>query len=371
MKCYDAIIIGGGILGCAVGYELEELGLTVIILEKNFLTSGSTGRCISGVRQQFSTPTSIRLAMESVKLFEEMGEEVEWYSGGYLFLAQKEEEKEKYLHAMKIQKKQGLEVEFVDNKEIKEIVPGINTSTLIGGVYCPTDGEANPFLVVKRYARKIKEKGGEILTQNKVVHIKKEGNIFFVTTSKGLKFSSPILINATGAWLNEVNKLMNVPPLPLRIECHEAFITESLPPLFSPMVVSYSPNCYFQQLHYTQQIIGCYTPTTPREGREETSTYSFLPTITSRILKLIPTLQFVKVLRSWVGWYTLTPDGNPIVGETELPNFWVVGGASGHGFMFGPALGKEVAQMVVRRETKLITEEILIGREFKKGEELG
>jgi sarcosine oxidase subunit beta len=165
--------------------------------------------------------------------------------------------------------------------------------------------------------------------------------------------------------------MVNAPSLPLRVECHEAFITESLPPLFSPMVVSYNPNCYFQQLYYTKQIIGCYTPTIPREGIDRNSTFSFLPTITTRILKIIPTLDFIKVLRSWVGWYTMTPDGNPIVGETEVPNFWVVGGASGHGFMFGPALGRETAKMVVKRESKLITEEILIGREFKEKEELG
>ena len=93
-KTYDAIVIGGGIIGAATGYYLSKRRLKVLLLEKSFLTSGSTGRCITGIRQQFSTPTTIQTAMESVRLFKSMKEEfdmdVEWKDSGYLFLAHSE-----------------------------------------------------------------------------------------------------------------------------------------------------------------------------------------------------------------------------------------------------------------------------------------
>ena len=71
-KTFDAIVIGGGIIGTATGYYLSQKGLKVLLLEKDYLTSGSTGRCITGIRQQFSTPTSIKIAMDSVDLFRNM-----------------------------------------------------------------------------------------------------------------------------------------------------------------------------------------------------------------------------------------------------------------------------------------------------------
>ena len=70
----DVIVIGGGIIGCATGFYLTKKGLKVYLLEKDYLTAGSTGRCIGGIRQQFSTKLSIKVAMESMKKFESMNE---------------------------------------------------------------------------------------------------------------------------------------------------------------------------------------------------------------------------------------------------------------------------------------------------------
>ena len=170
----DAIVIGGGIIGCATGYYLAEKGLKVNLLERNYLTSGSTGRCIGGIRQQFSTPLSIKVAMESMKKFTSMkndlGQSVEFHQGGYLFLAHSEEKKQTYLDLIDIQKKMGLAVEYIGVREIEKLVPGIDTKDLLGGAYCPSDAQANPFLIVDGYARKIKEKGN-VFAQKEVTKI--------------------------------------------------------------------------------------------------------------------------------------------------------------------------------------------------------
>jgi sarcosine oxidase subunit beta len=300
-----------------------------------------------------------------------MGEEIEWYPGGYLFLAQSEDEKKKYLQAMKIQHKLGLKVEFLGNEEIKELIPILNTEGIIGATYCKSDGQANPFLVIKKYREGIRKLKGDILTYTEVMKINtKKGGIFSLYTSNA-KYETPVVINAGGAWINEINRLAEVPPLPLTPECHEALITEPTSPLFSPMIVSYSPNCYFQQLHFTNQIIGCYTPSSPIKKIQYSSSYEFMEEFSLRILKLIPSLRELRVLRTWVGWYTMTPDGNPIIGETDIKGFWVIGGASGHGFMFGPALGRTIAKLISREKISLPIEEFSIRRQFKTKEELG
>ena len=74
-KGYDAVIIGGGIVGCATAFELAKRGVTdVLLLEKGFLTSGATGRCGAGIRQQWGSELNARLALESIRIFEHLEE---------------------------------------------------------------------------------------------------------------------------------------------------------------------------------------------------------------------------------------------------------------------------------------------------------
>jgi sarcosine oxidase subunit beta len=134
-KNYDAIVIGGGIAGTSTGYYLSESKAKVLVLEKDFLTAGSTGRCITGIRQQFSTPATIRSAMEAVRLFntmkDELGIDVEWKPSGYLFLAHTDDKVQMYRKNIAIQRQFGLDVDFIDADQCRKIVPLLDTNGLI------------------------------------------------------------------------------------------------------------------------------------------------------------------------------------------------------------------------------------------------
>ncbi len=230
-KTADAIVIGGGIIGCATGYYLTKKGLKVYLFEKDYLTAGSTGRCIGGIRQQFSTELSIKIAMESVKKFkimhEELGMDVEFEQDGYLFLAHSREKEETYKTLISFQQKMGLDVEYVDVTTIKEIVPGINTEGLLGGAYCPSDGQANPFLVVDGYARKIREKG-EIFLHCAVMSINQDsGKTKSITTIDGQTYFAPLVVNATGPFARKFSEHLGL-DIPIYPERHESLITEPI-----------------------------------------------------------------------------------------------------------------------------------------------
>lgn len=375
MRTADAIIIGGGILGAATGYYLAKNGFKVILLEKKYLCSGSTGRCIGGVRQQFTTPTSIKVAMESVRLFsnmeEELGAQIEWYQGGYLFLAHSETTKNQYLKAIELQRRIGLDVKFISPDEIKGIVPCLSIDGLLGAAYCPYDGQANPFLAVKAYADSIKSLGGKVMVYTPVVQIRtSDSKVTSVMTQNGDEYSTPVVINTAGPYAQEVGRMVSV-ELPCEPERHEALITERSEPLFDPMIVDYRPDgCYFVQLKATNQIIGCYTPSPKVEGLRVDNSIEFLREMPRRMLRLVPCLEKVKIIRQWAGSYTMTPDGSPIVGPTPLEGFWVAVGMSGHGFMLGPALGKLLAETIVSGTPSIPLDEFRYGRDFKAGEAL-
>jgi sarcosine oxidase subunit beta len=380
MKSYDSIVIGGGILGCATAYELAQLGQKVLIIDKEYFGSGSTGRCIGGIRQQFSTPGSIVLAMESVRIFQQM-QDVEWYPGGYLFLAQSEAQAEDYKRVMNIQLEMGLPVKYLEQHDVLEIVPMLDKRRFVGATYCDQDGQASPFLVIKGYMDRIRDLGGDILSYTEVVEIDAEQQNRMSLTTESLgergkatrnEYAATVVVNAAGPWLSAVNELVqSSDKLPVESERHEALITETTGPLFDPMIVSYSPNCYFQQFHFTGQIIGCYTPEKRIEGIQNGCSYEFAGTFSNRVLEVVPELGNLKVVRSWPGWYTMTPDGSPIIGETNVKGFWVIGGASGHGFMLGPALGRSLAELICRGESSIGVDEFSLGRDFGSREKFG
>ncbi len=373
-KNFDIIIIGGGIIGTATGYYLSKKKLKVLLLEKNFLTAGSTGRCITGIRQQFSTPASIKTAMESVNIFKELNNEfgfdIEWTHSGYMFLAYDEKKVKLFKNNIKIQHKFGLEVNFLTPEECKKIVPLLNIENLVGGVWCATDGQANPFLVVKGYSQGIEKNGGLILINTEVKKINIINNkAESVTTSTGDTFHAPVIINTAGPWAKEVGNMAGV-RLPVEPERHEALVTEAVKYQKIPMLVDYRPDGGYFVQRVTGQFIGCYTPETLIPGKDTGSSLEFLQEMSRRMSRIVPALENVAILRQWGGSYCMTPDGNPIIGKTEIDGFYCSVGMSGHGFMLGPALGRYLADYISENTWAFNMDEFIYGRSFGEKEKM-
>ncbi|UCC11971.1 MAG: FAD-binding oxidoreductase [candidate division WOR-3 bacterium] len=374
MKNYtaDAIIIGGGIIGCAAGYYLSRKGLKVFLFEKDYLTAGSTGRCICGIRQQFSTPLSIKVAMESMKKFQEfhdtLEKDIEFHQGGYLFLAHDEDKVGTYKKLIALQNSMGLDVEYIDVPQIEKLVPGINTDGLLGGAYCPSDAQANPFLVVDGYAHGI-QKTGRVLAYTEVTGINIEHErVVSITTHDGNEYFAPIIVNAAGPFISKVARMLDL-DIPIYPERHEAMITEQMERFFDMMIVDYrADGCYFNQKWGKGSIIGCYTPVPNVPGQDTGTSFDFAKEIGRRMARLIPKLANIKIIRQWSGSYEMTPDGNPIVDKTDIEGFWIAGGMCGHGFMLGPEIGWVAAEYITEGKTPYDMSSFALKRDFASRE---
>jgi len=368
----DVIIIGGGITGCAIGYYLTKKGLEVNLFEKDYLTAGSTGRCIGGIRQQFSTPLSIRVAMESMKKFaamkEDLVQDVEFHQGGYLFLAHSEEKKQTYLKLIEIQRKMSLDVSFIGVSDIEKLVPGIDPTGLLGGAYCPTDAQANPFLIIDGYARVIRERGN-VFTRKEVTRINtKKDKVASVETSDGDTFYAPVVVDAAGPFARDIAQMLEI-DIPIYPERHEAMITEQMERFFDMMIVDYRPDgCYFNQKWRHGSIIGCYTPVPNVPGHDLGTSFEFAREMGRRMARLIPRLCDVKIIRQWSGSYEMTPDGNPILDCSDIEGFWIVGGMCGHGFMLGPEIGWLAAEYITEGRPPYDIAEFALHRDFASKE---
>ncbi len=368
---YDVIIIGGGIIGAAISYELAKLGITdVVVLEKSYFASGSTGRCGAGVRQQWGLKFNALLAKKSVEIFEtlsdELGMDIEFRQGGYLVLAHTEKQVEQFEKNIALQNSLGIPSRFVSKEEAKEICPPINTDAFIAATYCPTDGHANPFLTNYAYIRAGERLGVEYRRYTEVVDIIVEnGAVKGVVLANGDKLYAPVVVNAAGPWSREVAQMAGV-DIPTHSERHQILVTEPLAPLFDTMVISFQIGIYVQQVPHGSFVMGIGEKEEP--SHDISSTWQFLEHITHELLNILPIMAKVRVVRQWAGSYNKTPDAAPILGEhPQVRGFFQAVGFSGHGFMLAPMTGRVMAQLIAGKEPEIDVSPLSVER-FERGE---
>jgi sarcosine oxidase subunit beta len=366
----DAVIIGGGVSGCGLAYNLAKRGFgDVVVLERDYLASGATGRCGGGIRQQWSTEENTRLAMESVRLFAQLDEELdfetEFAQGGYLILAYTEEEVEQYRKNVAMQQGLGLDVRFVDPQEAGEIAPHLNIDGVLCATYCSHDGSANPFYVTQAYAEAAKRLGVEIELYTPVTDVIARGNrIAGVNTPRG-RIETPLVVNAAGGDSVPLAEMagLELPIVPTR---HEIMVTEPIEPFFTTMVISFKHGVYFRQEKRGGVIMG-YGDPEEEPGYDINSSQKFLRTMSRKILNLMPALHQIKVVRQWAGLYDSTPDALPILGPVDqVEGFIQVNGFSGHGFMLAPKVVDLLARLITGQELDLDIDRLHLNR-FQEG----
>lgn len=379
---YDVIIIGSGSVGTPTAMSLAQAGYRVLVVDGcASVGQGSNKRAIGGVRATHSDPAKIRLSLRSIEIFrtwqETYGDDIEWVTGGYNFVAYRQQEERTLKELLVKQKSLGLNIDWYEKDDLLEIVPDLNPQGLLGGTYSPEDGNCSPLLALHAFYNQACRAGAEFRYSEPVTGLVIEGGkIKGVKTTQG-EYAADVVINAAGAWARSVGQFAGV-DLPVNPDCHEAGITESVAPFLGPMVVDIRPapgsaNFYFYQ-HKTGQIIFCITPSPSIWGFDVQETSVFLPQIARRMIDVMPKLGNLRVRRTWRGLYPMTPDGTPIVGWCkEVEGLLNAVGMCGQGFMLGPGLGELLARIVQNKltpEDHEVLEITLPYREFKGQEKL-
>ncbi|HEX7666792.1 MAG TPA: FAD-dependent oxidoreductase, partial [Polyangiaceae bacterium] len=154
----DIVIVGAGIMGLSIAYNLAKLGTTnVVVVDRGYLCGGASGRNGGGVRAQFSSEANIRLMQESIKMCRDFASEMKinvWFrQGGYLFLARDEQKRRALEASVKVQNACGLATEMLTPKEAKAIVPELDISTITAASFNADDGVVFPWPFVWGFAR--------------------------------------------------------------------------------------------------------------------------------------------------------------------------------------------------------------------------
>jgi len=348
----DAVVAGGGVVGCSLAYQLARRGLDVVLLEREELGSQSTARCAGGVRQQFSSETNVRLQRLAVQqlldFHEETGGHADFHQIGYLFLLTRPEHEMDFRKLLCTWHGIGLtEARWVDAAEARELVPVLAVDDVLGGTFCPSDGLASPADVTAGYAAAARRHGARLREHVAVTGIDvAEGRVRMVRTATG-DIATPIVFDCAGAWSSEVGRMAGV-DVPVRPFRRHVLVTDAFPevPRTTPMTVDFATSLYFHP-EGDGVLIGM-------SDRQEASTYridvnwDFLERIVEAAARRAPALERAGIHTAWAGLYESTPDHQAILGPVaDVEGFWCACGFSGHGFMQAPAVGLVLAQLLL------------------------
>lgn len=359
MNSYDVIIIGAGSVGVPTALAMAQAGLKILVLDK-FASQGqgSNKSAIGGVRATHSDPTKIHLSKRSLEILstwkETYGHDIDWTTGGYSFVAYREQEEKTLKDLLRVQRAYELNIDWCDRNELLDVIPDLNPLGLIGGTFSPDDGHCSTLLVGHAQYEEAKHAGAVFRFGETVEAIPvKGGRIQGVKTNRR-EYAATVVLNTAGAWAKQVGGMVGIEH-PVNPDSHEVGITEPVAHFLNPMVVDIRPalaslNYYFYQLS-TGQVVFCITPSPSIWGFDRSETSAFLPMISHRIVDLMPRLVNIRVRRSWRGLYPMTPDGSPLVGwAKEIEGYLMAIGMCGQGFMLGPGLGELLARVVTQNK---------------------
>ena len=362
MNTSDILIIGGGIVGSSIAYNLKNDGFTgrVTVFEKDrSYEFASTTLAAGGVRQQFANPLNIRMVQYAVDFYENFdrimaieGEPAysEFQQNGYLYLADAEN-RERFERNFETQKRVGADVKRLNPEEAAEILAGydlkIAAEGIEAGYWGPRDGRLDPYSVLQGFVRKSKNLGVNYVYDEVKAMTLKSGRIESLTTKGGDRFAGTVVVNAAGAWAQEVGKLagVSIPVVPTNHMNYLCRIPKKFPRRL-PMTIF--PNRVWFMGESESQIITALTRPDPKTGFDFSwDREYFMETVWPMLAGHVPLFETLRLERGYAGLYEISPDECCILGEhPEVKGFYLANGFSGHGVMQAPATGKLISELI-------------------------
>ena len=364
----NALIIGAGISGVSIAYNLAIHGMKdIVVVDKGYFTHGATGRCGAGVRQQWATKTNCLLAKKSIEFFENAKEtlnydgDIEFKQEGYLILATTPEEHKQFAKNVVLQQSLGIPSRQITIDEALQIVPHLNPKAFISATYCNTDGHLNPFKMTDAYYQAAKRLGVQFHFHEEVLSIQTHNGVVSSVVTTKHTYDTQIVVNAAGGYAREIGLMAGI-DIPVYSENHEILVTEPIEKIQGPMVMSFSKNIYCQQVPHGSFLMGRGNPNAPHDHNTESS-WQFLEAMAKTVVEILPLLGNLRVIRQWGGSYNMSPDRQPIIsGTDQLEGFYIACGFSGHGFMFAPMTGIILSELILGKIPTIDASELHLNR---------
>ncbi|WP_186059207.1 NAD(P)/FAD-dependent oxidoreductase [Burkholderia gladioli] len=356
------VIIGGGVIGSAVAYFLRaadpSVAVTVIERDPTYARSSSALSAAS-IRQQFSTPLSIRMSLFGIAFLRELGERlaidgarpsIDLHEGGYLFLATPAGEATlRENHALQLA--EGAQIGYLAREALAAGFPWLNVEDLAAGCYGERgEGWFDGYGLVQALRKKAQSLGARYLASEAVDLVREGRRITHVVSADGERHACDTVVNAAGAWARRIAELAGV-EIPVFARRRSIFNVSSparlerCPLLIDPSGVYFRPE---------GRTYLCGTSPAPDRDPDdlpldEVDHALFDEVIWPTLAHRVPGFEALRVENCWSGYYEYNVfDHNAIIGyHPEVENCIFANGFSGHGLQQGPATGRGVSELIL------------------------
>jgi glycine oxidase len=349
---FDVAIVGGGINGASIAYQLSKIGRKVIIIEKNQLacqaSSAAAGMLAAQAELEQDGPL-YQMALKSQKMFSDLSSELFEYSGvdieyvnkGLLKIAESEEIALEVKKQVTFQRNWDPAIKWLDTKELREMEPSLSPS-LAGGMYLPNDGHVQPEKLTQAFAKAAVHFGAEIRQNTEVLSFKFENSqVKGVITSNGIVNCDQVVV-ATGAWSAKLMREsgIDISVYPVKGEC---FSIRTEKPIINTTIFS-DKRCYLVPKRNGEIYIGA---TMIENTYDNSVTPKGIASLIERATQLVPQIEDAAWERVWSGIRPQTGDGLPYIGEhPRWKGLFVAAGHFRNGILLSPITGKLVAELV-------------------------
>jgi sarcosine oxidase, subunit beta len=362
----DVAIIGGGLVGSWTAYFLRKRRRSVALLEKGAIGSQASGVNFGNVRLQGRHPSEFPLALRAREQWEQIGQLIgdrcEFEACGHAYIALAPKDLPRLERYRAEGSAAGLEIELMDANEVRRRFPFLGPDAC-GATWSRRDGTANPRLVTPAVARAASALGAEIFPDTRVTGFDAAGERFRVATDRDLVVEAPFVLNAAGAWGNEIAENFGE-TTPMFPAAPPNFVTEPLPYFLEPALQAVDGSVILRQVERGNVIVGFYPrgPADPVRNRAPVPPAKVLIALAD-VARVVPLLKHAQAIRFWSGIEGYLPDMLPIMGwSSSTKQLLHAFGFCGHGFQLSPGVGYTLAEMIDEGQARIPIDAFSIDR---------
>jgi glycine/D-amino acid oxidase-like deaminating enzyme len=365
---FDAVVVGGGLLGTATAYHLARGGAHTLLVEKGELNRQASGQNAGSlhfqlefrmiehgeaIAEQFAAPMPLFLDAQRTwsTLEEELGEPVEVHLTGGLMVAETREQATLLEQKSALERRHGLETHVLGPHEAQRLAPYLSAAVTTV-CWCPTEGHANPRLVAPAFAKAAARHGASLRTRTQVAGLTRLAGGWRVLLTDGEHLETDVVVVAAGAWTGHVTTMADA-LLPIVPRALTMLATARCSPQITHLVQHAGAPLSLKQTSDGNILIGGGWPARLRHrggvvDLEERPALAYESIVGNAAVatRVVPSLRSLPVIRIWTGVVGVTPDQVPLIGQVPgRPGLYIVTG--GAGFTLGPTLGRLVSELVL------------------------
>ncbi|HSK92433.1 MAG TPA: FAD-binding oxidoreductase [Candidatus Angelobacter sp.] len=356
----EAIIVGAGIHGASLAFHLAEAGMRPVVVERNSIAAGATGRSSGLVRMHYDVEADARLAWRSHAYFvdwaERVGGDCGFVETGFLQLVAPDEA-DRLRANVAMQQRIGIDTQLVDADTVGKLLPGCVVDDVVVAAHEPRSGYADPSMTTSMLLASARGKGARLLTGRTVTGVRVASDrVIGVDTTHG-PIDAPLVVDAAGPWAAALAATVGL-ELPIEVWRHDVAYLRRPPEIGThPVVIDFANAMYARPEGASLTLVALEdgnpvggSPDEPVDAAQR----GFLERAAARLARRLPAMEDAGLHSAHSGLDGITPDLHPIIGPAGPEGFFLDCGFSGTGFKIAPAVGEALAGLILRRSSQVV-----------------